>query len=81
MTIAGGGDNIGVYVPLFAGFDWRQMIVMAIVFACMTAIWCALGKRLAALPMLGEFLRKYKKVIIPVVYISLGVYIIVSNLI
>lgn len=81
MTAAGGGDNIGVYVPLFAGFGWRQIVVMVCVFAVMTAVWCALGKRLASLPMLGEFLRKYKRIIIPVVYISLGVYIIVGNLV
>ena len=76
VTIANGGDNLGVYIPLFSGFSFGQRMICAAVFALMTALWCFLGARLAGLPSLNRFLRKYRTVIVPVVLILLGLYIL-----
>ena len=43
VTIANGGDNIGVYTPVFAVSTAAQVAVMAAVFALMTAVWLALA--------------------------------------
>ena len=78
VTIANGADNIGVYLPLFAGFHFWQMCAAIIVFALMTGLWCALSKRLTALPLLQELLIRYKAVLVPLVYLLLGLYILFS---
>lgn len=76
VTMANGADNIGVYIPLFAGFEGGQLFVGLGIFAVMTALWCVLGKKMADLPVINQFLKKYKNVLVPMVYIALGVYII-----
>lgn len=76
ITMGNGADNIGVYIPLFAKYSATQMAATAAVFVLMTALWCLLGRRLAALPALQNFLLKRKAVIVPVVFIALGLYIL-----
>ena len=76
ITIANGADNIGVYIPLFAGFSLWQMGTALSVFSLMTGLWCLLSIRLSDLPVLQKLLRKYKPVLIPAVYILLGLYIL-----
>lgn len=79
VTIANGADNIGVYIPLFAGYASWQLGVLVCVFAVMIAVWCLIAKRLADWPLLKGVLIKYKGVIVPVVFVALGVYIMVEN--
>ena len=79
ITIANGADNIGVYIPLFTGFMTWQIILTVCIFLVLIAVWCFLGIVLAELPVLKMFLTKYKFVIVPLVYIVLGIYIILKN--
>lgn len=76
ITIANGADNIGVYIPLFAGFMAWQIIWTVFLFFILVAVWCFLGKALADLPVLKNLLTRYRAVIVPVVYIVLGVYLL-----
>ena len=76
ITIANGADNIGVYLPLFAGFTPWQMGAAIIVFALMTGLWCLLSQRLTNLPVLQKLLARYQTFLIPTVYILLGLYIL-----
>ena len=76
VTIANGADNLGVYIPLLAGYGAVQVIVTAAVFALMTAVWCLVSWRLADLPLLRSVLTRYRRVAVPAVLIALGVYIL-----
>ncbi|MBR5537705.1 MAG: cadmium resistance transporter [Clostridia bacterium] len=76
LTVANGGDNLGVYIPLFAGFSLGRLAVCAGVFAVMTLLWCLLGSRLAALPRVKAAILRYKDMLVPAVLILLGVTIL-----
>jgi cadmium resistance transport/sequestration family protein len=78
VTIANGADNIGVYVPLFTSYNFIQLIIIVMVFALMTALWCVLSKKISDLPRIRSFLLKYKHIMVPIVLISLGIYIIIK---
>lgn len=80
VTVSNGADNIGVYVPLFANYTALQMAIMIIVFSIMLALWCLLGKKLSDLPGLRGFLLKYKHIIVPAVFIILGIYIFMKSI-
>lgn len=43
----------------------------------MTALWCVLSKKLSDLTVLRSFLKKHRHIIIPAVFIALGVYILI----
>lgn len=75
VTLANGGDNFGVYIPLFATAPGAIAIYIA-VFAVMTAVWCALGYLVVNNPLMGAHIRRYGHVLLPIVLIALGLYIL-----
>ena len=76
LTIANGADNLGVYIPLFTGFTAWQMIAAVCVFAVMTGLSCLLAAKLSRAALLHNFLNRYRSVIVPAVYILLGLDIL-----
>jgi len=80
VTAANGGDNLGVYIPLFATAP-DSVGAYALIFAAMTAIWCALGYALVNNRVLGGPIRRYGQVALPFVLIALGICILSDALV
>jgi cadmium resistance protein CadD (predicted permease) len=80
VTIANGGDNLGVYIPLFATRSLLEVGVMVAVFLALVAVWLAAARYLLAHPRLGEWLRRNGHVLLPIVLIGLGLWILSSYL-
>jgi cadmium resistance protein CadD (predicted permease) len=40
VTIANGGDNIGVYIPIFTSINIEQALVIILTFVLMIGLWC-----------------------------------------
>ncbi|GAF41202.1 cadmium resistance transporter family protein [Agrilactobacillus composti DSM 18527 = JCM 14202] len=76
LTVANGADNIGVYLPLFSKYSPGQLVITTVVFALMIALWCYLGLKLASFPLVKAKLVKYKQIVIPIIFIVLGLLII-----
>lgn len=76
VTIANGGDNIGIYVPLFAAQIWSQKLTMISVFFIMTGVWCVLAKYFTRHPLVANTIDKFGHLILPFVLILLGIYIL-----
>jgi len=79
VTIASGGDNVGIYIPYFASLDWGQILVAIAVFVIGVAALCYIAYRFSRLPFIAETIEKYEKIIIPVVFIGLAFYIMWEN--
>jgi cadmium resistance protein CadD (predicted permease) len=75
VTLANGGDNLGVYIPLFATAPAAIPTYVA-VFAVMTLVWCGVGYVLVNNPIVGNQIRRYGEVLLPIVLIPLGLYIL-----
>jgi cadmium resistance protein CadD (predicted permease) len=75
VTAANGGDNLSVYIPLFAQ-DLNLVPLYALVFAVMTAIWCAAGYALVDNRLAGRHLQRYGHIALPFVLVGLGLYIL-----
>jgi cadmium resistance protein CadD (predicted permease) len=78
-TIANGGDNIGIYVPLFATLGRPQQLTMISVFFLMTALWCLIAKYFTKHPIIASAIDKYGHVLTPFVLIFLGIYILYQS--
>jgi cadmium resistance protein CadD (predicted permease) len=76
VTIANGGDNIGIYTPSFAVHSGREIAGIAGVFAGMTALWCLLAHRMVNHQKLGVLIRRYAHRLAPIILIALGLEII-----
>jgi cadmium resistance transport/sequestration family protein len=79
VTIANGGDNIGIYTPLFAASDLAFLLVMLAVFFVMLAVWCVAGFFIGNHPAVKRALDRYGHLIMPFVLIGLGIYIIIES--
>lgn len=79
LTIASGGDNLGIYIPYFASLDWAQTLVALLVFAIGVIIFCKLSQMLSSIPLISETIEKYTRIIVPLVFIPLGLYIMYES--
>ena len=80
VTVSNGGDNIGVYVPLFSKYNTLDQIIMfTSVFIAMTAVWCIAAYYLVNHPLLASRIRHAGNIIMPFVLIGLGIYIIMDS--
>lgn len=75
VTFANGGDNISIYLPLFATLSLADQLAMTISFLIMTAAWCALAKYVTLHPLVKKAIDRYGHIITPFVLIVLGLYI------
>lgn len=75
VTVANGGDNLGVYIPLFA--DEPGLVpAWAALFAALTLLWCRLAWRLVHGRWTGAGLRRAGRVALPFVLIALGLHVL-----
>jgi len=75
IKIANGGDNISIYIPLFAGQNFASLGVILSVFFLMVGILCAAAYVLSQHTTIAYILSRYGKVIVPFVLIGLGLFI------
>lgn len=75
LVMANGGDNLGVYIPLFAKSP-AAISAYAAVFAAMTAVWCLLGYALVNNRVLGDHVRRYGRVALPFILVALGLHLL-----
>ncbi len=79
LTIASGGNNLGIYIPYFASLDWSQTLVALLVFAIGIIVFCELSRVLSSIPLISETIEKYQRIIVPLVFIPLGLYIMYES--
>ncbi|MEV6925598.1 cadmium resistance transporter [Dactylosporangium sp. NPDC051485] len=79
VTFANGGDNIGVYVPVFATAGIGGMTVYAIVFLALVGVWIAAGRHLATHPVITRTLSRWGHILLPVVLIGIGLLILIRG--
>ncbi|NKQ27818.1 cadmium resistance transporter [Streptomyces galbus] len=78
-TLANGGDNIGVYVTVFATAGGGGMSVYAVVFLALVGVWCCAGRFFATRPVIAGALARWGHVLLPLVLVALGVLILVEG--
>lgn len=79
VTFANGGDNIGIYIPLFASSDLPSLIVILSVFLGLVAVWCSIAYYLTRHPAIAPLLTRYAHRIVPFVLMGLGLYILIES--
>ena len=79
VTFANGGDNIGVYVPVFLSVSPASILTYCAVFLLFVAILVAIAKFVATRPGIDEALEKSEHILFPLVLIILGVVILVQG--
>nr|WP_168506053.1 cadmium resistance transporter [Streptomyces sp. S1D4-11]QIY94012.1 cadmium transporter [Streptomyces sp. S1D4-11] len=79
VTFANGGDNIGVYVPVFATAGIGGMSMYAVVFLVLVAVWCFAGRYFATRPVIAKALARWGHILLPLVLIAIGLLILIDG--
>ncbi|MDB9458159.1 cadmium resistance transporter [Dolichospermum circinale] len=75
ITIANSGDNISVYIPLFAGQNFVSLAIIIAVFLAMVGVGCGIAYLLTSQVTIGYILSRYGRVMIPFILMALGLFI------
>jgi cadmium resistance protein CadD (predicted permease) len=75
VTAANGGDNLGVYIPVFAD-DLAMVPIYVAIFTVMTGLWCIVGRALVTHRLVAATMRRLAGVLLPWVLIGLGLWIL-----
>jgi len=76
LTISDGGDNLGVYIPLFRGMGRMELAVTAAIYAALVIAYCGIARSIASLPGIRTGIHRAQKWLVPAVFLGLGIMII-----
>lgn len=79
VTFANGGDNIGIYVPLFASSNLVELGIICLTFFVLIGVWCYIAYQLTRHQAIARGLTKYGKRVVPFVLIGLGIFILLES--
>ncbi len=79
ITLAGGGDNIAVCTSFFSSLSRSEFILACVVFCAMQALWCVIAISVINAASIRSYIEESKGVIIPALFIALGLYILVKS--
>ena len=75
VTIASGGDNLSVYIPLFAN-DTSIIPSYVVAFMALTGVWCVLGYALVKNPAGAAVIGRWGHILLPLVLVIIGAQIL-----
>lgn len=79
VTFANGGDNIGVYVPIFVTVGAVGIIAYSGVFLLLVAGLVLAARYVATRKPIAATLERWEHVLFPLVLIGLGIFILVEG--
>ena len=79
VTFANGGDNIGVYVPIFVTVGTVGIIAYSGVFLLLVAGLVLVARYVATRKPIAAILERWEHVLFPLVLIGLGIFILVEG--
>ena len=79
ITFANGGDNIGVYVPVFTAIEVLDIVTYVVVFLVLVALWCVVGRSFVTRPPIARTLARWGNALLPIVLVAIGSVILIEG--
>ncbi len=79
VTLANGGNNLGIYLPLFAASGFLQIEATVLAVYGTVTVWLALSYWVVHLPQLSQALTHVLPKIFPLILIGLGLKILLTS--
>ncbi|CAB4774905.1 cadmium resistance transporter [Nocardioides marinus] len=79
VTFANGGDNIGVYVPVFLAVGTGALVAYCVVFLALVLVLVLAAKFVATRKPIAEVLERWEHILFPLVLIVLGLVILIEG--
>lgn len=79
VTFANGGDNIGVYVPVFLAVGTGALVAYCVVFLALVVVLVLAARFVATRKPIAEVLERWEHILFPLVLIVLGLVILIEG--
>lgn len=79
VTFANGGDNIGIYVPLFASSNIISLAIILSTFFVMVGIWIYVAFWFSQHRAIAQIISSRGHRLVPFLLIALGIFILVDS--
>lgn len=79
VTFANGGDNAGVYIPVFLTIEPRDIAICCAIFLALVGALVWASKIVATRPGINEWLERSEHILFPLALIVLGIVILVQG--
>ena len=79
ITLASGGDSVAICPPFFSSLDGAAFACSCVAFSILQALWCVIGISVMNAASIRSYTEESKAVIIPVLFIALGLYVLIQN--
>ncbi|GAA2027270.1 cadmium resistance transporter [Terrabacter terrae] len=79
VTFANGGDNIGVYVPVFLAVGTTAIVAYTVVFLALISVLVLAARYIATRPPIARVLERWEHILFPLVLILLGAVILIEG--
>lgn len=79
ITVANGGDNMALYIPLFHGVNEAEGVVTVGCFLAMTLLWCTTACLLTRVAPNPGTARRMPAGLAPIAYIAIGATALVRS--
>ncbi|WP_010097314.1 cadmium resistance transporter [Ornithinibacillus scapharcae] len=79
IAIAGGAEELAIYIPYFTSLESQGLLLALITFVIMVPIWCAICQKLGSMKNVYELVKRYERILIPVVFIGIGLNVLVES--
>jgi cadmium resistance protein CadD (predicted permease) len=81
ITLANSGDNVSIYLPIFASASSIEIIITVVVFFAMLALLLVSTFFMVDFKFVSDFFEKYGSIIVPWFLIGLAFYILTGSII
>jgi cadmium resistance protein CadD (predicted permease) len=78
VTLALGGDNLAVWIPLLRANDTLREVLTIALFALWEMVFLIAARSLVNRPRVIEWGTKFSRSLMPVVYVGLGVLVLIE---
>ncbi|HXC96836.1 MAG TPA: cadmium resistance transporter [Edaphobacter sp.] len=78
VTLSNGADNLAMYIPFF-WVNLQHLRLILISYGFLVAVWCIIARWVGNRPFILNAANRIGHLLVPVVFIGLGIYIICSN--
>jgi cadmium resistance transport/sequestration family protein len=79
IAIGGGGEELAVFIPFLGSLAMPELVVALVTLVLLVPVWCRVSQRIASIKRIQGWITRYQRIFVPVVFISLGVFVIIDS--
>jgi len=79
IAIGGGGEELAVFIPFLGSLAMPDLVVALVTLLLLVPVWCRVSQRIASIKRIQGWIARYQRIFVPVVFITLGVFVIVDS--